>query len=78
MLAAGMSYRAMAQVLAGVGSVSSAGQPLAPMQLGRILQWLGLAGKSQGVDLRLVAAGALPFPCQLTCKDPCPNPIWTG
>ena len=56
MVAAGMSYRAMAQALAGVGKVSSTGRPLAPAQVGRILKRLGLVGKPQGGDLRLVAA----------------------
>jgi DNA invertase Pin-like site-specific DNA recombinase len=56
MVAAGMSYRAMAQALAGVGKVSSTGKPLAPAQVGRILQRLGLAGKPRGGDLLLVAA----------------------
>lgn len=52
----GMCDRPMAQALAGVGKLSSTGQPLAPAQLGRILQRLALAGKPQGGDLRLVAA----------------------
>jgi hypothetical protein len=56
MVAAGMSYRAMAQALAGAGKVSSTGKPLAPAQVGRILQRLGLAGKLRGGDQRLVAA----------------------
>ena len=56
MVAAGMSYRAMAQALAGAGKVSSTGKPLAPAQVGRILQRLGLVGKRQGGDLWLVAA----------------------
>ena len=56
MVAAGMNYRAMAQALAGVGKVSSTGRPLAPAQVGRILQRLGLVGKPQGGDLRLVTA----------------------
>jgi hypothetical protein len=56
MVAAGMSYRAMAQALAGVGKVSSTGKPLAPAQVGRILQRLGLLGKSLGADLQLIAA----------------------
>lgn len=42
MVAAGMSYRAMAKALAGVGRLSSTGKPLAPAQVGRILQRLGL------------------------------------
>lgn len=56
MVAAGMSYRAMAQALAGAGKVSSTGKPLAPAQVGRILQRLGFGGKPQGGDQRLVAA----------------------
>ena len=56
MVSAGMSYRAMAKALAGACKVSSTGKPLAPAQVGRILQRLGLAGKPQGGDLRLVAA----------------------
>lgn len=55
MVAAGMSYRAMSQALAGAGKVSSAGKPLAPAQVGRILQRLGLVGL-QGGDQRLVDA----------------------
>ena len=56
MVAAGMTYRAMAQALAGAGKVSSTAKPLAPAQVGRILQRLGLVGKRQGGDLWLVAA----------------------
>lgn len=56
MVAAGMSHRAMDQALAGAGKVSSTGKPLAPAQVGRILQRLGLAGKLRGGDQRLVAA----------------------
>jgi DNA invertase Pin-like site-specific DNA recombinase len=56
MVEAGMSYRAMAQALAGVGKVSSTGKPLAPSQVGRILQRLGLAGNRRGGDPCLVAA----------------------
>jgi DNA invertase Pin-like site-specific DNA recombinase len=56
MVAAGMSDRAMAQALGGVGKVSGTGRPLAPAQVVRILQRLGLVGKPQGGDLRLVAA----------------------
>lgn len=55
MVAGGRSDGAMAQVLAGVGKVSSPGTPLAPDQVGRILQRLALAGKPLGVELRLVA-----------------------
>lgn len=56
MVAAGMSYAAMAQALAGAGKVSSTGKPLVPAQVGRILQRLGLAGKRQGGDLHLSLA----------------------
>ncbi len=56
MVAVGVDYRATAQALSGVGKVSSTGQPLAPAQVGRILQRLGLAGKVQGGDQPLVAA----------------------
>lgn len=56
MVAAGMSYRAMANALAGVGRLSSTGKPLAPAQVGRILQRLGLLGKALRGDLQLVAA----------------------
>ncbi|MEB3169313.1 MAG: recombinase family protein [Synechococcaceae cyanobacterium] len=56
MAAASMSYRAMARARAGVGKVSSTGRPLAPARVGRILQRLGLVGKPQGGDLRLVPA----------------------
>jgi DNA invertase Pin-like site-specific DNA recombinase len=45
MVRAGLSYRAMADALAGVGKLSSTGKPLAPAQIGRILQRLGLSGK---------------------------------
>ena len=50
-----LSYRAMADVLAGVGKLSSTGKPLAPAQIGRILQRLGLSGKSLGSDQTWVA-----------------------
>ena len=55
MVAAGMSYRAMAKALAGVGRLSSTGKPLAPAQVGRILQRLGRLGKSLGGNQPLVA-----------------------
>jgi hypothetical protein len=60
MVAAGISYGVKAQVLAVLGKVSSGRQALAPLSVGKILRRLGLAGASQGVDLRLVATGALP------------------
>ena len=56
MLLAGLSYRAMADGLAGVGQLSSTCKPLAPAQIGRILQRLGLSGKLLGGDQAWVAA----------------------
>ncbi len=56
MVHAGLSYRAMADALAGVGKLSSTGKPLAPAQIGRILQRLGLSGKLLGSDQAWVAA----------------------
>ena len=56
MCCAGLSYRAMADALAGVGKLSSTGKPLAPAQIGRILQRLGLSGKLLGSDQAWVAA----------------------
>ena len=56
MVRAGLSYRAMADALAGVGKLSSTGRPLAPAQIGRILQRLGLSGKRLGSDQAWVAA----------------------
>ncbi|MGB4533671.1 MAG: recombinase, partial [Synechococcus sp.] len=56
MVRAGLSYRAMADALEGVGKVSSTGRPLAPAQIGRILQRLVLSGKSLGSDQDWVAA----------------------
>ena len=56
MVRAGLSYRAMADALAGVGKLSSTGKPLAPAQIGRILQRLGLSGKLLGSDQAWVAA----------------------
>ncbi len=56
MFRAGLSYRAMADALAGVGKVSSTGRPLAPAQIGRILHRLGLSGKSLGSKQDWVAA----------------------
>ena len=56
MVRAGLSYRAMADALAGVGKLSSTGKPLAPAQIGRILQRLGLSGKLPGSDQAGVAA----------------------
>ncbi len=53
---AGLSYTAMADVLAGVGKLSSTGCPLAPAQIGRILQRLSLSGKPLGSDQAWVAA----------------------
>ena len=52
----GLSYRAMAAELAGVGKLSSTGRPLAQAQIGRILQRLGLSGKFLGSDQAWVAA----------------------
>ena len=46
----------MADSLEGVGKDSSTGRPLAPAQIGRILQRLGLSGKSLGSDQDWVAA----------------------
>jgi hypothetical protein len=43
MIAAGLSYRAMAQALAWAGKVSGTGNPLAHAQVGRILQRLVIA-----------------------------------
>jgi DNA invertase Pin-like site-specific DNA recombinase len=43
MAAAGMSLRAMAAALAAAGTVNSKGAPLAPIQVSRLLQRLGLA-----------------------------------
>ena len=56
MVRAGLSYRAMADALAGVGKLSSTGKPLAPAQIGRILQRLGLSGKLLGSDQAGIAA----------------------
>ena len=56
MVRAGLSYRAMANALAGVGRLSSTGRPLASAQIGRILQRLGLSGKLPGSDKAWVAA----------------------
>ena len=50
MVRTGLSYRAMADALAGVGKLSSTGRPLAPAQIARILQRLGLSGKPLGSD----------------------------
>ena len=50
MVRAGLSYRAIADALAGAGKLSSTGRPLAPAQIGRILQRLGLSGKLLGSD----------------------------
>ena len=47
---------AMADAPAGVGKLSSTGKPLAPAQIGRILQRLGLSGKLLGSDQAWVAA----------------------
>ena len=48
MVRAGLSYRVMADALAGVGKLSRTGRPLAPAQIGRILQRLGLTKSSIG------------------------------
>ena len=56
MVRAGLSYRAIADALAGAGKLSSTGRPLAPAQIGRILQRLGLSGKCLGSDQAWVAA----------------------
>jgi DNA invertase Pin-like site-specific DNA recombinase len=56
MVRAGLSYRAMADALACVGKLSKSGRPLAPAQIGRILQRLGLSGKLLGSDQAGVAA----------------------
>jgi DNA invertase Pin-like site-specific DNA recombinase len=42
MVAAGLSLRAMAQALAGAGTVTRSGAPLGPSQVARILERLGL------------------------------------
>ena len=55
MVSAGLSYRAMAAALVGVEKLSSTGRPLAPAQIGRILQRLGLSGKLLGSDQAWVA-----------------------
>ena len=46
----------MADALACVGKLSKSGRPLAPAQIGRILQRLGLSGKLLGSDQAGVAA----------------------
>ena len=45
-----LSCRAMADALVGVGKLSSTGRPLAPAQIGRRLQRLGLSGDPLGSD----------------------------
>ena len=55
MVSAVLSYRAMAAALAGVDKLSSTGRPLAPAQIGRILQRLDLSGKLLGSDQAWVA-----------------------
>ena len=45
----------MADALAGVGKLSSAGRPLALEQIGRILQRLSLLGQPLGSDQAWVA-----------------------
>ena len=55
MVRAGLSYRAIADALAGVGKLSSTEKPLAPTLIGRILQRLGLPGKLLGSDQACVA-----------------------
>ena len=47
MVVAGLTYRSMAKAQAGVGKLSSTGMPLAPAQIGRILQRLGLSEFTQ-------------------------------
>ena len=56
MIRASLRYRTMADVLAGDGKFSRSGRPLAPAQIGRILQHLGLSGKLQGSDQNWVSA----------------------
>ena len=56
MVRAGLSDRPMTDALAGVGQLSSTAKPLAPVQIGRILQRLGLSGKQLGSDQAGVAA----------------------
>ena len=51
-----LSYRAMADALAGVGKFSRSGHPLPSAQIGRILQRLGLSGKLLGSDQVWVVA----------------------
>ena len=46
----------MADALAGAGKLSCTGRPLAPAQIGRILQCLDLSGKCLGSDQAWVAA----------------------
>ena len=46
MVRAGLSYRVMADALAGVGKLSTTGRPLAPAQIGRILKKLALVESS--------------------------------
>ena len=56
MVHSGLSYRAMAEALAGAGKLSITGKPLAPAQIGRIFQGLGLSGKLLGSAQAWVAA----------------------
>jgi hypothetical protein len=51
-----LSYRAMADALAGVGKFSSTGHPLPSAQIGQLLQYLGLWGKLLGSDQVWVVA----------------------
>jgi hypothetical protein len=61
MVAAGMSTRAMAQALAGVGKVSRTGKPVAPARVGRIPQRLGLAVTPAGA---VTCSGSPPQFCR--------------
>ena len=40
MVRAGLSYRVMADALAGIGKLSTTGRPVAPAQIGQILKRL--------------------------------------
>ena len=56
MVCSGLSFRGMADALAGVGKLSSTERAFAPAQIGRILQRLGLSGKLLSSDQAWVAA----------------------
>ena len=56
MVCSGWSYGAMAEALAERDKLSSTGKPLAPAQMDRILQLLGLLGKPLASDQAWVAA----------------------